>query len=72
MYEHWRRTGDVFYLRRNFDRFMSIQPLTKEQYESLKSGDVDGFVFPKIIVRTDSFWMTLVAEGILPQDLDQL
>ena len=26
---------------------MSIQPLTKEQYESLKSGDVDGFVFPE-------------------------
>ena len=26
---------------------MSMQPLTKDQYERLKSGDVDGFVFPK-------------------------
>ena len=26
---------------------MSMQPLTKEQYEMLKSGDVDGFVFPE-------------------------
>ena len=47
IYEHWRRTNDVYYLRRNFDRFMSMLPLTKEQYEMLKSGDVDGFVFPE-------------------------
>ena len=45
-FEHWQETGDVYYLRRNYDRFMAMQPLTKEQYEGLKSGDVDGFVFP--------------------------
>ena len=47
IYEHWRRTNDVYYLRRNLERFMTMQPLTKEQYEMLMSGDVDGFVFPK-------------------------
>ena len=47
IYEHWRQTNDVYYLRQNFDRFMSMQPLTKEQYERLNSGDVDGFVFPE-------------------------
>ena len=26
---------------------MAMQPLTKEQYEGLRSGDVDGFVFPE-------------------------
>ena len=31
IYEHWRRTSDVYYLRRNFEQFMSMQPLTKEQ-----------------------------------------
>ena len=46
IFEHWQETGDVYYLRRNYDRFMAMQPLTKEQYEGLKSGDVDGFVFP--------------------------
>ena len=47
IFEHWQRTGDVYYLRRNYDRFMAMQPLTKEQYEGLRSGDVDGFVFPE-------------------------
>ena len=45
-FEHWQETGDVYYLRRNYERFMAMQPLTKEQYDGLKSGDVDGFVFP--------------------------
>ena len=47
IYDHWRRTHDVYYLRRNLDRFMTMQPLTYEQYTMLSSGDVDGFVFPE-------------------------
>ena len=45
-FEHRQETGDVYYIRRNYERFMAMQPLTKEQYDGLKSGDVDGFVFP--------------------------
>ena len=26
IYEHWRRTNDVYYLRRNLERFMSMEP----------------------------------------------
>ena len=72
IYEHWRRTGDVYYLRRNFERFMSMQPLTKEQYESLKSGDVEGFVFPEDHSTDTQFLNDIGRRRNLASDTDLL
>ena len=47
IYEHWWRTKDVYYLRRNFQWFMAMKPLLKEEYESLKSVTEEGFVSPE-------------------------
>ena len=47
IYDHWQKTHDVYYLRRNLERFMTMQPLTADQYKMLSSGDMDGYFFPE-------------------------
>ena len=71
IFEHWQETGNVYYLRRNYDRFMAMQPLTKEQYEGLKSGDVDGFVFPVDHSTDGQFLDCLLYTSPSPRDKRQ-
>ena len=47
IYEHWWRTKDVYYLRRNYERFMTMRPWSWQEREDLRSADVEGFVFPE-------------------------
>ena len=47
IYEHWWKTRDVYYLRRNYERFMTMRPWSLQEREELRSAGEEGFVFPE-------------------------
>ena len=43
IFEHWQETHDVYYLRRNLQRYLDMKPYTKEQLEYMQQGGEDDF-----------------------------
>ena len=44
IYEHWGKTKDVYYLRRNYERFMTMRPWSWEERYKLRVDEVEGGV----------------------------
>jgi len=43
IFQHWQETHDVYYLRRNLQRYLDMKPYTKEQLEYMQQGGEDDF-----------------------------
>ena len=41
IYEHWGKTKDVYYLRRNYERFMTMRPWSWEERYKLRVDEVE-------------------------------
>ena len=41
IYKHWEKTKDVYYLRRNYERFMTMRPWSWEERYKLRVDEVE-------------------------------